>query len=305
MAPVGMKVATSDTNGSAAIIPRPRNLPPVPKKKVAASKYSTQIVPLGGLTDKRGLKLGLGEPDDKTGKLLKGIAGWAAVLTVLWAMTGTMVLGYSSDIDELRGELSLLHGDVVTFSAALNASRTEAASLRAELAASRGVVAQLGTVSASRNETRLREEYMTEVAALREEVLVLIDQRRRAQIHCGVGEYPTGVSEAPCASCPANTYSASGVSCLDCPPGMHPDSLASHCTEDADDVYTPPILDYWLAVTYLVEDLAWFANADAREYTPHPPYNAIYRAYLTDWFAITEDGMLMAVVSSHAIPTTT
>ena len=51
---------------------------------------------------KLGAKLGLGEPDDKTGKLLKCIAGWAAVLTILWAATGMMVLSYSSDVAGLR-----------------------------------------------------------------------------------------------------------------------------------------------------------------------------------------------------------
>lgn len=103
MPAMGLKVSTADTNGSAAIIPRPRNLPPVPKKKPPASKYNTQIVPLGGLTDGKrgGLKLGLGDPEDKTGSLLKGIAVWAFVLTVLWAMTGMTTLGFSSDIDEL------------------------------------------------------------------------------------------------------------------------------------------------------------------------------------------------------------
>eukprot|EP01046_Picozoa_sp_COSAG06_P059932 COSAG06_NODE_12568_length_1362_cov_1.361837_1_plen_404_part_01 len=126
-------------------------------------------------------------------------------------------------------------------------------------------MAQLGAVSASRNETRLREELEAEIQELREEVLELMDQRRRAQLHCGVGEYPTGVSEAPCAPCPANTFSSSGVSCLECPPGLHPDALASRCTEDEDDVYVAPMLDYWLAISYMVEDLEWFSNQDAQD----------------------------------------
>lgn len=267
---MGMRVATADTNGAAAIIPRPKNLPPVVKKHSTAAKYSsTQIVPLGGLgglgMDKPATKLGIGERDHKTGQLLKCIAGWAAVLTLLWAATGVMVLSDRSELAGLRSELLVLRTDVAGLLRAVNESRAEADSLRGELQLSRGVVAQLGAASAARNETRLREELEAEIQELREEVLELMDQRRRAQLRCGVGEYPTGVAEAPCGPCPANTFSSSGVSCLECPPGLHPDALASRCTEDEDDVYAAPVLDYWLAISYMVEDLVWFANPDAQD----------------------------------------
>ena len=179
--PLGLRVATPETNGSAAVLPRPKALPPIPgstktpKKAKKAKKYA--VTPLDD--SKPAPPAGGGR--DRGQCLLKCTAVWLVVLTLCWTC-GFVLLWYREADPELRQELALLQEEMASLALQANASSTEAAALRVQLQQSQAAVAELS----QRNETALREDMRGELDEVRAELLLLIDQRRRAnERRCG------------------------------------------------------------------------------------------------------------------------
>ena len=228
------------------------SMPPLalPPLKGGGGKYAVQ--PLGAF------------PPGPAGvpRAMKCLAAWAAVMTLLCAVTGAALWVVSGRVQTLQADL-----------------RSLAAAGQADMTSTNGALARLQLASVDANHTAIlalrsavadaevgRAQLAAHLDQLREEVAAALEQRRLQQaaaVGCQPGEGP-GPTGAGCVACGPGAYSEAGSVCLPCPVGTWPDSTASTCAEVSGAAMEPD-LPAWLAVDFQLSDLLWVTDGDAKQ----------------------------------------